>query len=99
MGTESCYRCISSKAEDIKKSSSETSFEDRATLTNDKCEKALMEWGLCHARKAERRSAVVLIRVVDVVRVELEVLVVEVEVRGVREHAVGVGSLVASTHQ
>mgnify|MGYP006326161161 FL=1 len=42
---------------------------------------------------------VVVVRVVDVVRVELEVLVVEVEVRGVREHAVRIGSLVASIHQ
>ena len=45
------------------------------------------------------RRPVVVVRVVDVVRVELEVLVVEVEVRGVVEVAVGIGSLVASTHQ
>ena len=39
-----------------------------------------------------RGSTEVPVRVVDVVRVELELAVVEVEVRGAREHAVGVGS-------
>ncbi len=40
----------------------------------------------------------VVIRVVDIVRVELELAVVEVAVRSLREDAVGIRSLVASSH-
>lgn len=43
-------------------------------------------------------GAEVLVRVVEIVRVELELVVVEVAVRGLREDAVSIRSLVAFTH-
>ena len=50
-------------------------------------------------RDERRRSTVVLIRVVDVVRVVVEPVIVDVQVRRIVEVAVSIGSLVASTHQ
>lgn len=44
-------------------------------------------------RKEGGRRAVVLIRVRDVIRAEPHLAVVEVEVRGVREHAASVGNI------
>ena len=49
-------------------------------------------------REETGRGTVVVVRIVDLVRVELELVVVEVEDRGVRELALVVRNLLSSTH-
>lgn len=47
-------------------------------------------------RKERRRGTIVVVRIVDRVRVELDLVVVELEVRGVREVAVGIRSIASA---